>query len=105
MSAIDRPRNGSSVFGLAAVLCGGIAQNDPFIDGNKRTAFLATRAFLFVNGYALEPVQDDEVVTLIAVADGSLAESALADWNKKLPRGLRPVTPHCGFGRETSVLD
>jgi len=43
-------------------------------------ALLATRAFLFLNGYALEPAQDDEVVTLIAVADGSLAESALADW-------------------------
>lgn len=85
-SAIDRPRNrlayesGSSLFDLAAVLCVGIAKNHPFIDGNKRTALLATRAFLFLNGYALEPAQDDEVVTLIAVADGSLAESALADW-------------------------
>jgi death on curing protein len=85
-SAIDRARNrlayepGSSLFDLAAVLCVGIAKNRPFIDGNKRTALLATRAFLFLNSYALEPAQDEEVVTLIAVADGSLAESALADW-------------------------
>jgi len=50
-SAIYRPRNRlayepeSSLFDLAAALCVGIAKNDPFIDGNKRTALLATRAF------------------------------------------------------------
>jgi len=85
-SAIDRARNrlayepGSSLFDLAPALCVGIAKNHPFIDGNKRTALLATRAFLFLNGYALEPAEEDEVLTLVAVADGSLTESALAPW-------------------------
>ena len=85
-SALDRPRNllpydeDSSLFRLATVLCIGIANNHPFNDGNKRTALLATRAFLFLNGYALEPRQDDEVATLIAVADGSLGEDALESW-------------------------
>ena len=85
-SALDRPRNllaydeGSSLFRLAAVLCTGIAKNDPFNDGNKRTALLATQDFLFLNGYALEPRQDDEVATLVAVADGSLGEAALGSW-------------------------
>ena len=85
-SAIGRPRNrlayepGSSLFDLAAALCVGIAKNHPFMDGNKRTALLATRAFLFLNGDALEPSQDDEVLTLVAVADGSLTEPALSDW-------------------------
>jgi len=85
-SALDRPRNllaydeGSTLFRLAAVLCIGIAKNHPFNDGNKRTALLATRAFLFLNGYALEPRQDDEVATLVAVADGSLGEDALSTW-------------------------
>ena len=88
-SAIDRPRNRlayepeSSLFDLAAALCVGIAKNHPFIDGNKRTALLATRAFLFLNGYALEPAEEDEVLTLIAVADSSLNELALADWLRK----------------------
>lgn len=85
-SALDRPRNllsyepDSSIFRLAAVLCIGIARNHPFLDGNKRTALLATRAFLFLNGYELEPQQDDEVTTLVAVAEGSFDETALESW-------------------------
>jgi death on curing protein len=85
-SAIDRPRNrlayepASSLFDLAAALCVGIAKNHPFIDGNKRTALLATQAFLFLNGYALEPAEEDEVLTLVAVAEGSLTEPPLAEW-------------------------
>jgi death on curing protein len=85
-SAIDRPRNrlayeaASSLFDLAAALCVGIAKNHPFIDGNKRTALLATRAFLFLNGHALEPAEEDEVLALVAVADGSLTEPELATW-------------------------
>ena len=85
-SALDRPRNllsyepDSSLFQLAASLCIGVAKNHPFNDGNKRTALLATRAFLFLNGRALEPRQDDEVATLVAVAAGSLGEPELATW-------------------------
>jgi death-on-curing protein len=85
-SAVDRPRNRlayepkSTLFELAATLCVGIAKNHPFIDGNKRTALLATRAFLFLNGYALEPTEEDEVLTMVAVADSSLSEHQLADW-------------------------
>ena len=77
-SALDRPRNllaresRCSIFQLAATLCVGIAKNHSFTDGNKRTALLATRAFLYLNGEELEPRQDDEVMTLAAVADGSL---------------------------------
>jgi death-on-curing protein len=93
-SALDRSRNllvhepQSSIFQLAAVLCIGITKNHPFNDGNKRTALLATRAFLYLNGYALEPQQDDEVATLIAVADGSLSDRGLVAW---LTRNSTPV--------------
>jgi death-on-curing protein len=85
-SALDRPRNllahepGSSIFQLAAVLCVGVAKNHPFNDGNKRSALLATRAFLYLNDWALEPQQDDEVATIVAVADGSLGEDDLESW-------------------------
>jgi len=88
-SALDRPRNvfayepGSSIFERAAALCVGIAKNHPFHDGNKRTALLATRAFLYLNGQELEPTQADEVTTLVAVADGSLDEQRLAEWLKR----------------------
>lgn len=85
-SALDRARNRlayepcSSIFELAAALCFGIAKNHPFNDGNKRTALLSTRAFLYLNGQVLEPVQQDEVATMLAVADGSLEEQQLAVW-------------------------
>ena len=88
-SGLDQPRNlfayepGSSIFQLAALLCVGIAKNPPFHDGNKRTALLATRAFLYLNGQDLEPTQTDEVTTLVAVADGSLDEQHLAEWLKR----------------------
>jgi death-on-curing protein len=55
-SALDLPRNLLAyeprvcIFRLAATLCVGIAKNHPFNDGNKRTALLATRAFLYLNG-------------------------------------------------------
>ena len=85
-SALDRPRNllayqpGSSLFELAASLCFGVAKNHPFNDGNKRTALLSTRAFLYLHGQMLEPVQQDEVATMVAVAENSLNEQQLASW-------------------------
>ena len=94
-SALDRPRNflahepRSSIFKLAATLCIGIAKNHPFNDGNKRTALLVTRAFLYLNGQELEPAQENEVATLIAVADGSLDEALLSDWLQRNSRRRR----------------
>lgn len=91
-SALDRPRNllayepQVALFRLAVTLCVGIAKNHPFNDGNKRTALLATRAFLYLNGYELEPSQADEVATLVAVADGSLIEHDLAAWLERNSR-------------------
>jgi death-on-curing protein len=88
-SAVARPRNlfahepRSTIFELAATLCVGLAKNHPFLDGNKRTALLATRAFLFLNGYSLEPAEHDEVTTMVAVADGSLDVASLAAWLKR----------------------
>jgi death on curing protein len=88
-SALDRPRNRrayqpkATVFELAASLCFGLAKNHPFVDGNKRTALLAARAFLFVNGYLLEPAEEDEVLTIVAVAKGSVSEQQLAEWMQR----------------------
>ena len=88
-SALDRPRNrlayepSTTLFELAASLYVGLTKNHPFTDGNKRTALLATRAFLFLNEYALEPGEEDEVLTMVAVADGSLSETELASWLRR----------------------
>ena len=87
-SAVDRPRNvlvyqpEATLFELAASLGVGLAKNHAFNDGYKRTALLATRAFLFLNDRVLEPAEEDEVLTMVGVADGSIDEAALSAWLK-----------------------
>ena len=51
-SALFRPQTGyySDVVEEAAALWESLAQNHPFVDGNKRTAFAATYTFLAING-------------------------------------------------------
>ena len=65
---------------LAASLAFGIARNHPFVDGNKRTAFVAAAAFLEINGYRFGASEADVVVTFVALAAGDVSEAALADW-------------------------
>ena len=94
-SAVDRPRNvlgyqpDSTLFDSAASLGVGLARNHAFNDGNKRTALLATRAFLFLNRQILEPAEEDEVLTMVGVADGSLDEAALSVWLKANCKKMR----------------
>ena len=88
-SALSRPQNRfayeseATLFDLAASLCHGICKNHPFLDGNKRTALLSARAFLFLNGHAFEPNEVDEVENMVAVASGGLDEAGIADWFKQ----------------------
>jgi death-on-curing protein len=97
-SALDRPRNrraygsDADIFLLAASLCVGIAKNHPFVDGNKRTALLATRAFLFLNDQRLEPPEADEVVTMVGLAAGELSEAQMADWLRSYSTSIRKKT-------------
>lgn len=87
-SALSRPQNrhgyesDATLFDLAGSLCHGICKNPPFLDGNKRTALLSARAFLFLNGFAFEPSEVDEVENMVAVASGELDEPGLATWFK-----------------------
>ena len=54
-SALYRPQTGyyADLLEEAAALWESLAQNHPFIDGNKRTAFAATYTFLAINGAQL----------------------------------------------------
>ncbi len=55
-SAVFRPQLGyyTSAAEEAAVLMESLANNHPFLDGNKRVAFAAAHTFLLINGYDLE---------------------------------------------------
>ncbi|MCO5355921.1 type II toxin-antitoxin system death-on-curing family toxin [Acidovorax kalamii] len=65
---------------LAASYGLGLAKNHPFVDGNKRAAFLAVGLFLYLNGFRLQATQTDATLTMLAVAAGDLTEEAFAAW-------------------------
>jgi death-on-curing protein len=65
---------------LAAAYAFGIARNHPFVDGNKRTAWIMARLFLLANGVEIAFDKVDATNTVIALAAGELSEEELADW-------------------------
>ena len=65
---------------LAASYGVGLAKNHPFVDGNKRAAFLAVGLFLYLNGLRLQASQADATLTMLAVAAGDISEEAFAAW-------------------------
>ena len=85
-SALTRPVNqhlyspGADISELAAAYAFGLSKNHPFVDGNKRTAFLALGLFLAVNGWRLQTTQIDAIETMMSLARGTLDESELSTW-------------------------
>ncbi len=93
-SVLGRPRNlgqygEPDVADLAAGYAYGLVRNRPFVDGNKRAAFLAAGLFLYLNGHRLAATQADATVTMLALAAGDMGESDYAPW---LRQHLRPKT-------------
>jgi death on curing protein len=92
-SALARPLNlqaygDPDVAGLAAGYAVGIARNHPFLDGNKRTAWVVAETFLLKNGFELTVDDRDALITMLSVADGSMAEPEFALW---LRANMQPV--------------
>ena len=68
---------------LAAAHGFGLAKNHPFNDANKRTALIAMRLFLKLNGYDLAAAPEDKYKTIIRVAASDISEDELAQWIRK----------------------
>lgn len=68
---------------LAASYGVGLAKNHPFVDGNKRAAFLAVGLFLHLNGHRLKVNQAEATLTMLGVAAGDLSEDAFAAWLRR----------------------
>jgi death-on-curing protein len=90
-SALARPLNlaayGSpDVHDLAASYGVGLAKNHPFVDGNKRAAFLAVGVFLSLNGWRLTATVADATLAMLAVAAGQMDEVAFARWLRQHSR-------------------
>ena len=84
-SALARPQN-LALYGqpdaadLAAAYAFGLAKNHPFVDGNKRAAFLSVGLFLGLNGLRLTATQAEATVMVFGLAAGEVDEAAFAAW-------------------------
>lgn len=65
---------------MGATYAVAIARNHPFIDGNKRAAFVGMVVFLARNGLRLRATQEDATATMYGVAEGKIGIDALAVW-------------------------
>lgn len=74
---------------LAAALAHGLARNHPFVDGNKRTAYVVCRTFLALNDADLIAEVEDKYQTFLALADGRLPATAFAAWLRERLRTQR----------------
>jgi death-on-curing protein len=84
-SALNRPLNkwnyeNAELPELAAAYAHGIARNHPFVDGNKRTSFLALYTFLGINGVDFIVPEADAAAMILALAAGEVSEESLARW-------------------------
>lgn len=85
-SALERPKNRYFYEGvgdlaeLAATYAGAVSANHPFIDGNKRAAFVAMALFLRINGLRFSADKVDATRTVFALAAGDLSIDDLAAW-------------------------
>ncbi len=62
---------------LAAAYIAGIVRNHPFIDGNKRTGFVAGALFLELNGFRFTASEENAAQAIMNLAAGTLDEAGL----------------------------
>ena len=84
-SALARPLNLAAygkptAFELAAAYAFGIAKNHPFVDGNKRVAFVASVTFLELNGWQFVATEEDAAIAFLGLAGGKATEQDLSGW-------------------------
>ena len=86
-SALGRPRHlfaysdpTPDVATMAAPYGFGIAKNHPFLDGNKRTAFVVCRSFMIFNGVDLTATREARYQTFLDLAAGIVSEAQLVVW-------------------------
>ncbi len=86
-SALAAPQSGfgdqylhGDLFEMASAYLFHLVQNHPFLDGNKRVGTAAALTFLMLNGVETKIPNQALVATVLAVAQGEMEKSALADF-------------------------
>lgn len=87
-SALSRPQQllhygQPSLAEMAAAYAVGIVKNHPFLDGNKRTGFMMSAAFLERNGCDFFASETDVVMQTLALAASEINEAEYAAWMSK----------------------
>ena len=70
----------ASVINKAAALMESILANHPFVDGNKRTGYLAMRLYLIKNGYDIVATLNDKYEFVMNIAVGISKFNVILDW-------------------------
>ena len=68
----------ADVFAMAAALLRSIAQNQPFVDGNKRVGWVAAVSFLQFNGFDVHATADDVVSVMVRLANREIDVDGIA---------------------------
>ena len=87
-SALARPKQRATytapdIAEMAALHGLAIAQNHPFVDGNKRTALVALELFLALNGHSLAASDADAVLAVLAMAAGTISDDDFITWVRR----------------------
>jgi death-on-curing protein len=72
------------IFAMAAAYAFHIAQNQPFLDGNKRTGLLAALAFLDLNGVEIADPEGRLYDAMIAIAERKLDKPGMGHLLREL---------------------
>lgn len=73
-----------TLFGMASAYAYHIAQNQPFVDGNKRTGLVAALVFLELNGIEIGDPRDRLYDAMIGIAERKFSKDDLAKLLKEL---------------------
>ena len=94
--SLGRPRSAfggkemfPTVFEKAGAYIESVARNHPFIDGNKRTAYLIGAAFLNKNGYDLAPKHGEIETFMLRIVTEEPQLGDIAAWLKKRSKKMK----------------
>jgi death-on-curing protein len=105
-SALIRPKQKAYYAGpdmdipaLAAAYAHGVVSNHPFVDGNKRTAYVLCRTLMVLNGWDIVGPLLERYPVIMELASGELDKDGFAEWLRQnaRPDRVSETTPHYGY--------
>ncbi|MGO7542058.1 type II toxin-antitoxin system death-on-curing family toxin [Rhizobium ruizarguesonis] len=95
VTSLARPLNKAAygetdIFILAAAYLYAIVRNHPFVDGNKRTGYLAAFTFLYINRYVINADNAQVIAFVLEVAAGEIDEEGATRFLRDFSIPLNP---------------